>query len=76
MDIPVFQQGLAQVKQADPQESYADIRGRLRLQIHGYALDADIQVKNNDYQQMAIKHYNNAVMDIHLTLTKRAADAK
>lgn len=40
---------------------------------YGYALDADITVKNNDYQQMAIKHYNNAVMDIHVTLTKRPA---
>jgi SAM-dependent methyltransferase len=38
---------------------------------YGYALDQDLTVKNNDYQQMAIKHYNNAVMDIHLTLTKR-----
>lgn len=38
---------------------------------YGYSLDADITVRNAEYQQFAIKHYNNAASDLIVTLTKR-----
>ena len=41
---------------------------------YGYSLDPDIAVRNQDFQQFSIKHYNNAVMDIFVTLTKKSMD--
>lgn len=38
---------------------------------YGFSLDGDIQVRNAEHQQFAIKHYNNAVMDLHVTLTRK-----
>jgi SAM-dependent methyltransferase len=38
---------------------------------YGYSLDPDVQVRNQEYQQVAIKHYSNAAMDLHVTLTAR-----
>lgn len=38
---------------------------------YGYALEPDMQVRNQEYQQHAIKYWNNAALDLHVTLTKR-----
>ena len=38
---------------------------------YGYSLDPDVQVRNQEYQQVAIKHYTNAAMDLHVTMTAR-----
>lgn len=38
---------------------------------YGYALDADVTTRNQEYQYAAIKHYTNAVNDLFVTLTKR-----
>jgi ubiquinone/menaquinone biosynthesis C-methylase UbiE len=38
---------------------------------YGYVLDPSVQVRNTEFQQFAIKQYVNAVMDIHVTLTKK-----
>jgi len=38
---------------------------------YGFSLDGDVQVRNQEYQQFAVKHYTNAAADLHVTLTKR-----
>lgn len=38
---------------------------------YGYALDADIAVKNQEMQQFAVKHYRNHSNDLIVTLTKK-----
>jgi SAM-dependent methyltransferase len=38
---------------------------------YGWTLDNDITVRHQDAQQFSVKHYNNAVLDVHVTLTKR-----
>ena len=38
---------------------------------YGYTMEADMNVRNEDYKQFAIKYYNNAVLDLIVTLTKR-----
>lgn len=38
---------------------------------YGFSMDNDTVVRNVEYQQFAVKHYNNAVLDLHVTLTKR-----
>lgn len=40
---------------------------------YGFALDGDVSVRNHDFQHFAIKHYNNAVLDLIVTMTKRQA---
>lgn len=40
---------------------------------YGYSVDGDVQVRNADFQQFAIKHYNNAILDLFVTLTKKPA---
>ena len=37
---------------------------------YGYALDGDLTVRNQEWQQFALKHYIQAVNDLHVTLTK------
>lgn len=37
----------------------------------GYTVAPDISARNQEFQQFALNHYANAVMDIHATLTKR-----
>jgi len=39
---------------------------------YGYSMDGEIQVRNQEFQMFALKHYNNAVMDLHVTLIRRA----
>lgn len=36
---------------------------------YGFSLDPDVTVRNSDYQAFASKHYVNAVVDLHVTLT-------
>ena len=38
---------------------------------YGFVLDPDVAVRNQEYQQVAIKHYSNAALDLHVTLTKK-----
>ena len=38
---------------------------------YGFQMDPDVAVRNNEFQLFAIKHYNNAVLDLVVTLTKR-----
>lgn len=37
----------------------------------GYAFDNDVAVRNQEYQLFAVRHYLQAVNDLHVTLTKR-----
>lgn len=37
---------------------------------YGYILDQEVSIRNQEYQYAAIKHYNNAVSDLIVTLTK------
>jgi len=37
----------------------------------GYTVAPDISARNQEFQQFALNHYANAVLDIHATLTKR-----
>lgn len=38
---------------------------------YGYAVDPQIASRNDEYKQYAVKHLNNAVLDITITLIKR-----
>lgn len=38
---------------------------------YGYAMDPDIQVRSVEFQQQAVKHKVNAILDIHVTLTSK-----
>lgn len=38
---------------------------------YGYSTDGDIGTRNQEYQQFAIRHYNNAIRDIHVTMVKK-----
>ncbi len=38
---------------------------------YGYSLDPEIHVRNQEYQQLAVKYYTNSVMDLFVTLTAR-----
>lgn len=38
---------------------------------YGYGLDPEIQLRNSEYQQHALKHWINAALDLHITLTRR-----
>lgn len=38
---------------------------------YGYIMDQEVSTRNQEYQFAAIKHYNNAVSDLIVTLTKR-----
>lgn len=38
---------------------------------YGYAMDPDVAIRNVEFQQQAVKHKVNAIMDIHVTLTKK-----
>lgn len=38
---------------------------------YGFTLSPDIAHKNDDYRQFAVKAYNNVVLDLTVTLTKR-----
>jgi hypothetical protein len=37
----------------------------------GYAVDTDVGVRSLEYQQFAIKHYINSVLDLQVVLTRR-----
>jgi hypothetical protein len=37
----------------------------------GYSIAPNVQARNQEFQQFALNHYTNAVLDIHATLTKR-----
>ena len=37
---------------------------------YGYSIDGEVSTRNNEYQAFAVKHYNNAAMDLMVTLTK------
>jgi hypothetical protein len=37
----------------------------------GYGPDPDIALRSAEFQQFALKHYTNAALDLHVTLTKR-----
>ncbi len=39
---------------------------------YGHGLDADVQIRNTEYQQQAVKYWNNAVLDLHVSLTRKA----
>jgi hypothetical protein len=39
---------------------------------YGYIMDQAVATRNDEFKQMAVKHYNNAVLDITVTLIKRA----
>lgn len=39
---------------------------------YGYSIDQEVSVRNQEYQLFAIKHYNNSVNDLYVTLTKIA----
>src|SRR6266436_2381761 len=39
---------------------------------YGFGLDGDVQIRNQEYQQQAIKHWNNAAIDLHVTLTRKS----
>jgi SAM-dependent methyltransferase len=38
---------------------------------YGYSLSPDVAARNADYQAYAVKFYNNAASDLHVTLTKK-----
>jgi predicted SAM-dependent methyltransferase len=38
---------------------------------YGYILDQEVSVRNQQYQTEAVKFYNNSVLDLHVTLTRR-----
>lgn len=38
---------------------------------YGFALDPSVASRNAEYQAYAVKHYNNATTDLHVTLTKK-----
>ena len=38
----------------------------------GYAVDGDIGVRSMEYQQFAVKHYINSVLDLQVVLTRRS----
>jgi SAM-dependent methyltransferase len=38
---------------------------------YGHSLDPDIAVRNDEFQQQAKKHWVNAILDLHVTLTKQ-----
>ena len=38
---------------------------------YGYGLDPALNTRSDDYKQTAVKHYNNAVLDLLVTLKKR-----
>lgn len=38
---------------------------------YGFLMDHDVALRNQEYQLNAQKHMNNAVLDVHVTLTKR-----
>jgi predicted SAM-dependent methyltransferase len=38
---------------------------------YGWSLDPDVNVRNQEYQQFAIKNYVNAATDLQVSLTKR-----
>lgn len=38
---------------------------------YGFGIIPSIAVRNAEFQQFAVAHYNNAVTDLHVTLTKR-----
>jgi hypothetical protein len=38
---------------------------------YGFALIPEVAARNDAFQQMAVKHYRNAILDIIVTLTKR-----
>lgn len=37
----------------------------------GYAVDGDVGVRSTEYQQFAVKHYINSVLDLQVVLTRR-----
>lgn len=37
---------------------------------YGYSIDQDVSSRNQEYQSFAAKHYNNALMDVYVTLIK------
>ena len=57
-------------KQNKLQHGYYDIAADFDYS-YGYGLDPQVAVRNADFQAFAVKHYNNAVSDLHVTLTKR-----
>ena len=38
---------------------------------YGYSLDADVQVRNAEFQAFAVKHYRNHSADLVVTLTRK-----
>jgi SAM-dependent methyltransferase len=38
---------------------------------YGHTLDVDVAQRNREYQDFARKHYVNAILDLHVTMTKR-----
>lgn len=38
----------------------------------GYGMEPDVQLRNQEYQQHAIKYWVNAAVDLHVTLTKKS----
>jgi hypothetical protein len=41
--------------------------------VWGYGFDPSLMSRSDEYRQFAVKHYTNAVSDIHITLTKKVA---
>lgn len=39
----------------------------------GYGIDGEVQLRSEEYQRFALKHYINSVLDLQVVLTKRAA---
>lgn len=39
---------------------------------YGFTIEPDTAQRNEEYKQFAVKYYNNAVLDLTVTLTKRA----
>lgn len=37
---------------------------------YGHQFDPEVAVRNDEYRAQAVKHWNNAVTDLHVTLTK------
>jgi hypothetical protein len=38
---------------------------------YGYALDGDVGLRSTEFQQFAVKHYTNSVLDLQAVLTRR-----
>ena len=57
-------------KQNKLQHGYYDIKADFDY-TYGFGLAPDIAIRNADFQAFAVAHYNNAVTDLHVTLTKR-----